>query len=209
MRLQFNKNIKIKIMKKFILLLISLCSLYCYSQDIKMDEIQPDGRRCVGMKIKAIYIEGRKYAFNLLGYESTNSIKWRILLSAFENIPSDNVVLFKLKNGQTICLDVDTLYNHEYTNNTYVYKGQYVNTVRPGSTWTSYVSEYDIKPEELDDIEAYGITKVRVGNNAKYFESEMTNNVLGKHFTKCRKGITEYLQINGGQKGNGTVYDGF
>ena len=197
-------------MKNFILLLVSLCSLSCYSQAIKMDEINSDGRRRVGMKVKQITVENRKYAVNLLCYESSNNLEWRILVSSYDNIPSDNIVLLKLKNGQTISLTADTLFSESYKTNPIVYNSPFVSTVQQGTTYTYYVFESCITTEELDSIEAYGITKIRIGNNAKYFETEMTNNVLGKHFTKCRKGITEYLQKSRAQKkSDGSIYDGF
>lgn len=197
-------------MKIFILILVSLCSLSCYSQAIKMDEINSDGRRRVGMKVKQITVENRKYAVNLLCYESSNNLEWRILVSSYDNIPSDNIVLLKLKNGQTISLTADTLFSESYKTNPVVYNSPFVSTVQQGTTYTYYVFESCITTEELDSIEAYGITKIRIGNNAKYFETEMTNNVLGKHFTKCRKGITEYLQKSRAQKkSDGSIYDGF
>ena len=175
-----------------------------------MDELSPDGRRRVGMKVKQITVEKRKYAVNLLCYESSNNIEWRILVSSYDNIPSDNIVLFKLKNGQTISLAADTLFSESYKTNPVVYNSRYVSTVRQGTTYTYYVFESCITTEELDSIEAYGITKIRIGNNTKYFETEMTNDVLGKHFTKCKKGITEYLHKSKAQKkSNGSVYDNF
>ncbi len=197
-------------MKNFILLLVSLCSLSCFSQEIKMDELSPDGQRRVGMKIKSIFIENLKYGVNLLCHESSNNLEWRILVSSHNNIPSDNVVLLKLKNGQTISLTADSLYSETGTTNATVYKYTYINTVRPGTTYTNYIFESRITTEELDSIEAYGITKIRIGNNTKYFESEMTNNVIGKHFAKCRRGITNYLLRTKSQKKSyGSVYDGF
>jgi hypothetical protein len=175
-----------------------------------MDEINPDGRRIVGMKVKKITIENRKYAVNLLCYESNNNLEWRILVSSYDNIPSDNIVLLKLKNGQTISLTADTLYSGSYKTNPVVYNSPFVSSVQQGTTYTYYVFESCIKTEDLNSIEAYGITKIRIGNNANYFETIMNNNELGKHFTKCRKGITEYLHKTKGQKkGKGSVYDGF
>ena len=175
-----------------------------------MDAINPDGRRVVGMKVKKLTVENRDYAVNLLCYESSNNLEWRILLSSYDKIPNDNIVLLKLKNGQTISLTADTLYSDSYKTNPVVYNSPFVSTVQQGTTYTYYVFESNIKTEELDSIEAYGITKIRIGNNAKYFETEMKNNLLGKHFTKCRKGITEYLHKTKGQKkGKGSVYDGF
>lgn len=132
------------------------------------------------------------------------------MVSSYDNIPTDNVVLLKLKNGQTISLTADTLYSESYKTNPIVLHSQFVSSVLQGTTHTYYVFESSIITEELDSIEAYGITKIRIGNNAKYFETEMANNVLGKHFTKCRKGITEYLHKSKAQKkANGSVYDDF
>ena len=64
--------------------------------------------------------------------------------------------------------------------------------------------------EDLDNIEAYGITKVRLGNNVKYIEEEWTNNPLGKFLTKCRKKIAERLQSSTEKKKDKkSIYDGF
>ena len=172
--------------------------------------MESDGRHQLMTNMKNFSIEGFNYSMTLKVYESADSLDWRVTISTFNNIPNDNVVLLKLKNGQTISLAVDSLHEESYTTNGIVYNSAFLSTVQPGVTKTYFVSESRIKAEELDDIEEYGITKVRLGNNVKYIEEEWTNNPLGKFLTKCRKKIAERLQSSTEKKKDKkSIYDGF
>lgn len=198
-------------MKKVVLLLlITLFPMCSYAQKITVDKMVSDGRHQIMGNMKHIRFEDRYYSFTLMAYESENNLDWRVIMSTFKNIPQDNIVLLKLKNGQTISLAIDSLEERSYTTNSVVYKSAFLSTVQPGVTKPYYVTESRIKAEELDSIDTYGITKIRVGNNVKYYETEWTNNPLGKHLTKCRKKIVERLQGPTEQKKDkGSIYDGF
>ena len=197
-------------MKKLIIYLLSLWSLSAYAQTVRVDQMESDGRHQLMTNMKNFSIEGFDYSMTLKVYESADSLDWRVTISTFNNIPNDNVVLLKLKNGQTISLAVDSLHEESYTTNGIVYNSAFLSTVQPGVTKTYFVSESRIKAEDLDNIEAYGITKVRLGNNVKYIEEEWTNNPLGKFLTKCRKKIAERLQSSTEKKKDKkSIYDGF
>ena len=197
-------------MKKLIIYLLSLWSLSAYAQTVRVDQMESDGRHQLMTNMKNFSIEGFNYSMTLKVYESADSLDWRVTISTFNNIPNDNVVLLKLKNGQTISLAVDSLHEESYTTNGIVYNSAFLSTVQPGVTKTYFVSESRIKAEDLDNIEAYGITKVRLGNNVKYIEEEWTNNPLGKFLTKCRKKIAERLQSSTEKKKDKkSIYDGF
>lgn len=197
-------------MKKLIIYLLSLWALSAYAQTVRVDQMESDGRHQLMTNMKNFSIEGFNYSMTLKVYESADSLDWRVTISTFNNIPNDNVVLLKLKNGQTISLAVDSLHEESYTTNGIVYNSAFLSTVQPGVTKTYFVSESRIKAEDLDNIEAYGITKVRLGNNVKYIEEEWTNNPLGKFLTKCRKKIAERLQSSTEKKKDKkSIYDGF
>ena len=197
-------------MKQLILFLLSLWALSAYAQTVRVDQMESDGRHQLMTNMKNFSIEGFNYSMTLKVYESADSLDWRVTISTFNNIPNDNVVLLKLKNGQTISLAVDSLHEESYTTNGIVYNSAFLSTVQPGVTKTYFVSESRIKAEDLDNIEAYGITKVRLGNNVKYIEEEWTNNPLGKFLTKCRKKIAERLQSSTEKKKDKkSIYDGF
>ena len=197
-------------MKQLIIFLFSLLALSAYAQTVKVDQMESDGRHQLMTNMKNFSIEGFNYSMTLKVYESADNLDWRVTISSYNNIPKDNVVLLKLKNGQTISLAVDSLHEESYTTNGIVYNSAFLSTVQPGVTKTYSVSESRIKTEDLDNIEAYGITKVRLGNNVKYIEEEWTNNPLGKYLTKCRKKISEHLhKSNGHKKNNRSIYDGF
>ena len=197
-------------MKKFMLSLIALWSLLAHAQTVRVDQMETDGRHQIMTNMKNFRIEDRNYSMTLKVYESENNLDWRVTISTFNNIPNDNIVLLKLKNGQTIRLAVDSLHEESYTTNGVAYNSMFLSTVQPGVTKTYYVSESRIKAEELDSIDAYGITKIRLGNNVKFYEEEWSNNPLGKYLTKCRKKISECLLGTTEQKkGKGSIYDGF
>ena len=198
-------------MKKLLTItLMALASLYANAQKITVDQMETDGSHQIMTNMKNFVIEDRDYSMTLKVYETANKLDWRVTMSTFNNIPNDNIILLKLKNGQTISLAVDSLHEETYTTNGVVYRSMYLSTVQPGVTKTYYVSESRIKAEELDSIDTYGISKIRLGNNVKYYETEWTNNPLGKHFTKCRKKIKERLQNAAEQKKDkGSIYDDF
>lgn len=189
---------------------MTLVFLSANAQKITVDQMETDGSHQIMTNMKNFVIEDRDYSMTLKVYETANKLDWRVTMSTFNNIPNDNIILLKLKNGQTVSLAVDSLHEETYTTNGVVYRSMYLSTVQPGVTKTYYVSESRIKAEELDSIDTYGISKIRLGNNVKYYETEWTNNPLGKHLTKCRKKIKERLQNAAEQKKDkGSIYDGF
>lgn len=189
---------------------MTLAFLSVNAQKITVDQMETDGSHQIMTNMKNFVIEDRDYSMTLKVYETANKLDWRVTMSTFNNIPNDNIILLKLKNGQTVSLAVDSLHEETYTTNGVVYRSMYLSTVQPGVTKTYYVSESRIKAEELDSIDTYGISKIRLGNNVKYYETEWTNNPLGKHLTKCRKKIKERLQNAAEQKKDkGSIYDGF
>jgi hypothetical protein len=197
-------------MKKVLLFVMTLAFLSVNAQKITVDQMETDGSHQIMTNMKNFVIEDRDYSMTLKVYETANKLDWRVTMSTFNNIPNDNIILLKLKNGQTVSLAVDSLHEETYTTNGVVYRSMYLSTVQPGVTKTYYVSESRIKAEELDSIDTYGISKIRLGNNVKYYETEWTNNPLGKHLTKCRKKIKERLQNAAEQKKDkGSIYDGF
>ena len=190
--------------------LLSLWSLFTYSQNVVYDQIAPNGSHVIMTKPKNFIIENQDYDFSLRYYESEHDMNWRVTLATDKKIPQDNIVLLKLKNGQTIKLVVDSLLENTYTvGGNVIYHSPSISTVQPSITRTAYFSESNIKIEELDSIEAYGISKIRLGNNVKYYEEEWTNNPLGKFLTKCRKKIAERLQNSKEPKNKKSIYDGF
>ena len=195
-------------MKNLVLSLVSLLTISTYAQSVKVDQIDSDGRHQIMTSLKNFTIEDFNYSMTLTVYESTDSLDWRLTVSSFNSIPNDNVMLLKLKNGQTISLAVDSLHEEIYTTRSTTYSTGYVALTQPGITKTYWVSESRIKVKELDGIDAHGISKIRLGNNLKYIEQEWSNNPLGKYLTKCRKKIMESLR-NSTHKKKGSVYDGF
>lgn len=199
-------------MKKQLLSLVImlLCTLTIYAQKIKIDQIGPDGRHQVMTSLKNFSLEGYNYSMTLMVYESPNDVDWRLVVSSYNNIPNDNIILLKLKNGQTINLVVDSLKEESYKTSSVTYNSMYVGVTQPGVIKRYFVSESCVKTEELDSIEKYGISKIRLGNSNGYHEASWSDNQLGKYLAKCRKKIKESLQVSEEQKKKkGSIYDGF
>lgn len=120
------------------------------------------------------------------------------------------IVLFKLGNGNTIKLAVDSLREADVTFRSITYNYGYTSVTRPGTTKTYYISESRVKANDLEDIATNGISKIRIGNSNNFFEQEWTNNPLGKWLAKSKKKILEKLQSNmNRKKSKSSIYDDF
>ena len=139
-------------------------------------------------------IEGIKYSIGLKIYEDRYDIDWLLLVSSFNPIPDNTVILLKLGDGQVIELPVNNVHIGDITSPSYVYNIGKIGYVSPPISAKYYSSVYVILPADLIRIETHGIEKIRIGNNIQFVDKEWSNNSLGKYLTKCRKKILERLQ---------------
>lgn len=196
-----------KIITSFIL---SFVCISCFSQSISTDRMETDGRHQLMTSTKDYSIGGNTYSIGMKIYEDTYTTDWLLLVSSFNCITDDTVILFKLNNGQTIVLPVNNVHTGPIQSSGYVYNIGNIGVVSPGSSKTYYSSVYELYQEDLDSIEVHGIAKMRIGNDIVYNDKEWKNNSLGKYISKCRTVIQKRRQKQSTRaKKRGSVFDDF
>ncbi len=181
-------------MKKLLVFLCVLCMVTTYAQSISVDRIETNGKHQIMTSTKDYKIGGIKYSFGLKIYEDRYDTDWLLLVSSFNTIPDNTIILIKLKNGDVIELPVNNVHTGDVTLPGYVYNIGKIGYVSPSSSATYYSSVYVISPADLIRIETHGIEKIRIGNSIQFVDKEWSNNSLGKYLTKCRKKILERLE---------------
>ena len=187
-------NQKNQHMKPVLAFLFILCALPIKAQSISVDRIESDGRHQIMTTTKDYKIGGIKYSFSLKIYEDRYDTDWLLLVSSFNTIPDNTIILMKLKNGDVIELPVNNVHTGDITIPGHVYNIGNIGYVNPSSSATYYSSVYVISPADLIRIETHGIEKLRIGNDIQFVDKEWSNNSLGKYLTKCRKKILERLE---------------
>ena len=182
-------------MKQLIFIFLCLISgLSISAQSISIDRIESDGKHQIMTSTKGFKIGGIKYNIGLKIYEDEYNTDWLLLVSSFNTIPDNTVILLKLYDGQVIELPVNNVHTGDVTLPGYVYNIGKIGYVSPSSSATYYSSVYVISPADLIRIETHGIEKIRIGNNIQFGDKEWSNNALGKYLTKCKKKILERLE---------------
>lgn len=181
-------------MKKIILLLYLIYGLSVSGQSISVDRIESSGKHQIMTSTKDYKIGGIKYSFGLKIYEDRYDIDWLLMVSSFNPISDNTVILLKLRDGQVIELPVNNVHIGDVTSPSYVLNVGSVGYVTPSTSAKYYSSVYVISPADLIRIETHGIEKIRIGNNIQFVDKEWSDNSLGKFLTKCRKKILERLE---------------
>jgi len=198
-------------MKQLIFTFLCLISgLFISAQSISVDRIESDGKHQIMTSTKDYKIEGIKYSIGLKIYEDRYDIDWLLLVSSFNPIPDNTVILLKLRDGQVIELPVNNVHIGDVTSPSYVLNIGSVGYVTPSTSAKYYSSVYVISPADLIRIENHGIEKIRIGNNIQFVDKEWSDNSLGKYLTKCRKKILERLEKSKNKsKESRSFYDDF
>lgn len=183
-------------MRNLLLLMIVWCSLSSNAQSIKYDGIGDDGRHQINGELKDYRMDNGSCSIGLKVYESDTDLDWRIVISATKKFTKDYVVLIKLYNGHVIELKADSIQGGLYTGSkvTYgtglIYPGiGMVNTfgiTTPSSVHNWSAIEACLRPEQLDSICNFGISKIRVGTEYSYDGKEWKKDQLGKYLGKSR-----------------------
>lgn len=198
-------------MKQLIIIFLCLISgLFVSAQSISVDRMEPDGKHQIMASTKDFKIGGIKYSIGLKLYEDEYNTDWLLLVSSFNTIPDNTVILLKLYDGEVIELPVNNVHTGDVTFPGYVYNIGKIGYVSQSSSATYYSSVYVISPADLIRIETHGIEKIRIGNNIQFVDKEWSNNSLGKYLTKCRKKILERLEKSKNKsKESRSFYDDF
>ena len=195
-------------MKKILLTLSLMFSIAGFSQYVVVDRLEPDGSRQIMTNTKYIDLGGFSFQIGLKMYEMENGRDWLLLLSSYNCIPEDNIILLKLNNDQIITLPVNNINSGSVDSYTPVYHIGNTSFIMTENSRTYYSSVYVITTAELEDIETYGIKKIRTGNNVMCYEKQYKHNALGKFITKSKKVILAQAKNSMVTK-KASIYDGF
>lgn len=196
-------------MKRLFLIICYLIAIAANAQYVVVDRMESDGSRQIMTKSKEYYIPQKYYDIGLKAFVREGAIDWYLLVSSYHSIPDDNVVLFKLNDGQVLTFHAINSNSGEVQESyDYIYFYGNVGVFMHGSSTQYYSSIYKISLAELDSIQVHGISKIRIGNNVQYAEKIWRNNSLGKYIAKSKKVILDRLRATG-TNNRRTIYDGF
>ncbi len=198
-------------MKKVLLTICLFVGLGVNAQSIDLDRIEADGYHQIMTKFKKFYFEDSQFQIGMKLYEKGEKKDWLLVVSSFEVIPDDCILLMKLGNDVTLTFPVNNIHVGTVNSGGYVYNIGSIGYVLPETPQEYYVSLYAITPAEMDKIEGYGISKIRFGTTTHFIEQSWSNNALGKHITKCRKSIQKRLDNPKIKRveSNNSIFDGF
>lgn len=194
-------------MKKIFVLIICVLALSAHAQKVDIDRIESDGRHQIMTTSRDFYVDDAEYRFTMKIYESAKGVDWHLLISSFSYIPSSAEVLLKLGNGDLMHLPCNNVTTGSVTKPGYgisIIRG--FTEIYPSREKEYYSSIYNLTPEMMDKIAAFGIKKIRISTGVKYRDEVFRGNPLGKFIVRCRKNIQERLD-NPPKKKN--LYDDF
>lgn len=183
-------------MYKRIYLAIALClTLTCLNaQNISLDRIEEDGRRQIMTQTKSFYIDQTEFYIGLKAFIDQDSEDWLLLISSYLYLSKDTEVLLKLGNGEIIYLPVNNVRVGKVNSPTYAVTNDFVTTIFEPIEKDFYSSVYVLSESNLDKIDLYGISKIRISLVEGFKDKEYRNNSLGKYLTKSRNIIQTLLK---------------
>ena len=176
------------------IILLGFISINLNAQKISVDRIETDGSHQIMTKTKDFTIDGTKYSFGMKVYETSFSKDWLLLISSYHYISNSTEVLLKLGNDDIIYLPVNNVNVGKVTMPGYGVTIGTITSISPTRQVDYYSSVYELKEEDMNKIDTYGITKIRISNGVEYLDKTYKNNSLGKFLTKCRKNINKRLE---------------
>ena len=179
-------------MKRKLLILLFLCFVMeSFSQSIVVDRIEDDGRRQLMSSKMNIKLDGAQYGFTVKAYERFGYIEWLLLVSSYYNIPQNAILLMKLGNNETIIIPINNRHIGEISTPSYSYLIGNVAYSTPSKNVDYYSAIFDLTDEQFDNVEKYGVVKVRISSQNSYREKVWRKDKLGKFIAKCRTKMAE------------------
>ena len=191
MKKNLTTSLKLKIlidMKKFILFILLAISLGANAQKVKLSRMEQDGRWQIMTSEKKISLNGAEYSIILKAYVRNGVPDYCLLVSSFYTIPENAEVLFKLGNGETLYFPICNLKVGDISSS-YV-----IGSVIVPNSRKHYISVYDITEHEIQEMEEFGILKMRVTGGSSYREKEWKKDKIGKFLGKSRQVIEEEMK---------------
>ncbi len=186
-------------MKRIIaFLLIAILSSTAYSsfaQKVSFDRIESDGDRHIGCEGREESLDKAQYKFSLTVFANSYRKNYYLLVSTLYTIDNDCIILLKLGNDEVRYLTLNNV-NHSLID----WPSAQPIIGSNGLSWAygtqkadDYVGLFTLSENDLNDIETYGIKKIRIKFYSKYFEKSWKKDKLGKHLKKCHENIEKQL----------------
>lgn len=193
-------------MTRYILIIfLTILSFDLFAQDITVDRIEDDGRRQLMSSGKKEKLDGVEYQFTVKAYEQYGSIDWCLLVSSFNYIPNNAMLLIKLSNSEVMSLPINNLHIGQINQRSYSYSIGNISYFTPSRTADYYSAIFALSEEQFCKIEELGIIKIRISSRSSYNEKSWGKDKLGKFISKCRKLMVDRFSTTSVKQ----IYDDF
>ena len=166
---------------------------FCFAQKITVDRIEDDGRRQVMCSSKDEKLDGVQYSFSVKAFEKYGIIDWCLLISSFNYISDNAILLIKLGNNEVLEIPINNLNIGAVHMPSYSYSIGNIAYHAPSSEAEYYSALFAPTELQWSNIEQYGIIKIRISSRSSYNEKVWKKDKLGKFIAKSRAKIAERL----------------
>ena len=166
---------------------------FCFAQKITVDRIEDDGRRQVMCSSKDEELDDVKYSFSVKAFEKYGIIDWCLLVSSFNYISDNAILLIKLGNNEVLEIPINNLNIDTVHMPSYSYSIGNIAYHTPSSDAEYYCALFAPTKLQWSNIEQYGIIKIRISSRSSYNEKVWKKDKLGKFIAKSRAKIAERL----------------
>lgn len=169
-------------MKKFIIFLILLHYNCCFAQKISLDRMEDDGRRQLMSSSYKEKLDGAEYSFTIKVFQYEEYFDWGLLVSSYNYIPKNAIILLKLDNEDIINIPINSWSESKIDiPSTYGYLG----------TINYYTALFELTENEFNLLKDHGILKIRISSRNSFNEKIWKKDKLGRFINKCRDIMTE------------------
>ena len=166
---------------------------FCFAQKITVDRIEDDGRRQVMCSSKDEKLDGVEYSFSVKAFEKYGIIDWCLLVSSFNYISDNAILLIKLGNNEVLEIPINNLNIGTVHMPSYSYTIGKIAYHTPSNEAEYYSALFAPTELQWSNIEQYGIIKIRISSRSSYNEKVWKKDKLGKFIAKSRAKIAERL----------------
>ena len=166
---------------------------FCFAQKITVDRIEDDGRRQVMCSSKDEKLDGVEYSFSVKAFEKYGIIDWCLLVSSFNYISDNAILLIKLGNNEVLEIPINNLHISTVHMPSYSYSIGNIAYHTPSREAEYYSAIFAPTELQWSNIEQYGIIKIRISSRSSYNEKVWKKDKLGKFIAKSRAKIAERL----------------
>lgn len=138
-------------------------------------------------------LDGAKYDFLVKAYEKDGIIDWCLLVSSFNYIPDNAILLLKLGNSDILNIPINNLHIGKINMPSFSYMVGNIALTSPSGTADHYCAIFSPTSDQWLDIEKHGIIKVRISSHSSFNEKSWKKDKLGKYIEKSRQIIKKRL----------------